>query len=154
MTTAPAPAKAQRWPRSRFARFVDLPTRWDDNDAFGHVNNVKYYAFFDTAITFCEIEGGIFDLASSPVIPFVVSSSCTYFEGVAFPEALEVGVGIERVGTTSVTYQLGVFRKGADQPAAQGQFVHVYVDRVSERPVPLPEAIRVYAAALAVRSDP
>ena len=156
MTTQPqhVPTRRHRWSRARFARFIDLPTRWDDNDAFGHVNNVKYYAFFDTAITFCEIEGGIFDLQTSPVIPYVVDSNCTYFEGVAFPEALEVGVAIERIGNSSLTYALAVFRKGEAQPAAQGHFIHVYVDRQTERPVPLPAAVKAYAEALSVRSDP
>lgn len=145
------PTRKHRWGRERFARFIDMPTRWDDNDAFGHVNNVRYYAFFDTAITRIEIEGGIFDLSKSTVIPYVVESNCTYFEGVAFPDALEVGVAIERIGNTSLTYRLGVFVKGEAQAAAQGQFTHVYVDRQSERPAPLPENIRAYAQALVVR---
>jgi acyl-CoA thioester hydrolase len=150
MTTLPqhVPTRRHRWGRERFRRFIDLPTRWDDNDAFGHVNNVKYYAFFDTAITRLEIEGGIFDLETSPVIPYVVESNCTYFEGVAFPDALEVGVAIERIGNSSLTYALGVFRKGEALAAAQGHFVHVYVDRATERPVKLPDAILVYAQGL------
>lgn len=142
------PVRKPRWGRERFARFIDMPTRWDDNDAFGHVNNVRYYAFFDTAITRIEIEGGIFDLANSAVIPYVVESGCTYFEGVAFPDALEVGVAVERIGKTSLTYRLAIFVRGAAQPAAQGLFTHVYVDRKSEKPTPLPDHIRAYAQAL------
>ena len=156
MTAQPqhVPTRKHRWSRARFARFVEMPTRWDDNDAFGHVNNVRYYAFFDTVITRIEIEGGIFDIEASPVIPYVVESSCTYFEGVAFPDVLEIGVAIERIGTTSLTYALGLFRKGEAQPAAQGHFVHVYVDRKTEKPTPLAEHIRAYAERLSVRSHP
>jgi acyl-CoA thioester hydrolase len=135
-------------------------TRWDDNDAFGHVNNVKYYAFFDSAVTRVRDRGrDIFDLATSPVIPYVVESTCTYFESVAFPEALEVGLAMERIGTSSLTYRLALFREGGGPAAAQGLFTHVYVDRKTERPVPLPETIRRLCRAAGqgvrrVRSDP
>ncbi|HRK24100.1 MAG TPA: thioesterase family protein [Beijerinckiaceae bacterium] len=148
MTGQTKPTRKPRWQRSQFRRFVPMPTRWDDNDAFGHVNNVKYYAFFDTAITFVEIEAGIFNSGSSPLVPYVVDSSCTYFEGVAFPDVLEVGVAIERIGRTSLTYRLGVFRPGADLPVAQGLFTHVYVDRATERPAPMPDAVLKLAESL------
>lgn len=151
---AQAPTRKHRWSRTSFARFIDMPTRWDDNDVFGHVNNVKYYAFFDTAITTVEIEGGIFNTATSDIIPYVVESNCTYFEGVAFPDMLEVGLGVERIGNTSLTYRLGLFRKGAPEPAAQGRFIHVYVDRQSQRPVPLPANIKLFAEQLAIRNSP
>jgi acyl-CoA thioester hydrolase len=125
-----------------------MPTRFDDNDVFGHVNNVKYYAFFDTAITFVEMEAGIFNAADSPLVPYVVESTCTYFEGVAFPDPLEIGVGMERIGNSSLTYRLGVFRAGGAEPVAQGLFTHVYVDRRTERPVAMPEHVRRFAEGL------
>ena len=133
------PVKKPRLTRAAFRKFVAMPTRWDDNDVFGHINNVRYYAFFDTAVTRVEIEAGIFNLQrSNPVIPYVVESNCTYFEAVAFPEALEVGVGVERIGNSSVAYRLALFRQGGDLAVAQGVFIHVYVDSATEKPAPLP----------------
>ena len=149
MTTQHAPRK-HRWHRADFVRFIPIQTRWDDNDAFGHINNVKYYAFFDTAVTRVEIEADIFNLAASPVIPYVVESTCTYFESIAFPEALEVGLAMHRIGTTSLTYRLALFRDGAETPVAQGLFTHVCVDRKSERPMPLPADVRAYAEGLTI----
>lgn len=145
------PAKKPRLTRAAFKKFVPMPTRWDDNDVFGHVNNVRYYAYFDTAVTRVEIEAGIFNTSrDNPCIPYVVESNCTYFEGVAFPEALEVGVGIERIGNSSVSYRLALFREGGDIAVAQGTFIHVYVDSASEKPVPLPAKVRAFAQGLEI----
>ena len=127
--------------RSDFAVFVPIATRWGDNDVYGHVNNVIYYAFFDTAVNRLLVDGGALDVATSDTVGLVVSNSCTFFESVAFPEVIEVGLRVERLGRSSVTYQLGVFRAGADEAAAQGRFVHVYVTRADQRPVAIPEAV-------------
>lgn len=136
--------------RGDFARFSVIPTRWADNDVFGHVNNVQYYAFFDTAVNEALVREGLLDLKSSAIVGLVVETACTYFESVAFPDVLEVGIAIERAGTSSLTYRLAVFRQGAEEAAAAGRFVHVYVDRASQRPVPLPDGLRRYAEALMV----
>jgi acyl-CoA thioester hydrolase len=127
--------------RSDFRAFVPIATRWGDNDVYGHVNNVVYYAFFDTAVARHLMESGALDLATSDTVGLVVSNSCTFFESVAFPEVIEVGLRVERLGRTSVTYQLGVFRAGGDEAAAQGRFVHVYVTRADQRPVAIPNAV-------------
>jgi acyl-CoA thioester hydrolase len=132
--------------RAAFRHFHAIETRWMDNDAYGHVNNVTYYSYFDTAVNHYLIKQGALDLASSEVIGLVVETQCCYFSPVAFPDLIEVGVRVASIGTSSVRYELGIFREGQDSAAAQGHFVHVYVDRASNRPVPLPE---VYLRALA-----
>lgn len=134
--------------RDAFRLFRPIPTRWHDNDVFGHVNNVVYYAWFDTAVCAWLIENGHLDLAGSPVVGLVVETACTYFESVAFPETVEAGLAVERVGSSSVTYRIGIFRQGADQAAAQGLFTHVYVERQSQRPVPIPASLRAALTAL------
>lgn len=133
--------------RSGYSRFAELPTRWEDNDVYGHVNNVVYYSFFDTAVNRYLIEAGVLDIEAGTVIGLVVETQCRYHAPLAFPDILEVGIRVARIGTSSVRYEVGVFRKGEDFAAADGHFVHVYVDRVARRPVPLPEAFR---AALSV----
>jgi len=127
--------------RRDFRAFIPIATRWGDNDVYGHVNNVVYYAFFVTAVGRHLMEGGALDPATSDTVGLVVSNSCTFFESVAFPEVIEVGLRVERLGRSSVTYQLGVFRAGGDEAAAQGRFVHVYVTRADQRPVAIPEVV-------------
>ncbi len=134
--------KRDRLPRDAFALFRSIPTRWADNDVYGHVNNVVYYAWFDTAVNGWLIERGFLDIAGSAVVGLVVETTCSYFESVAFPETVEVGLGVERLGTSSVTYRIGIFREGGGQAAAQGRFTHVYVDRATQRPVPIPADLR------------
>ncbi len=119
-----------------------LDTRWADNDAYGHVNNVVHYAWFDTAVNAWLIEAGLLDIAAGDPIGLVVETGCRYAAPLAFPEPVEVGLAVERLGMTSVTYRLGVFAKAADRAAAEGHFTHVYVDRESRRPVALPVAWR------------
>jgi acyl-CoA thioester hydrolase len=125
-----------------------------DNDVYGHVNNVIYYAYFDTAVNGWLIEQGLLDIQASPAIGLVVETGCTYFESVSFPDALEAGIAVTRLGRSSVRYSVGIFRKGAEQPAAQGYFVHVYVDRATQRPVELSEAIREAFGSLTVSPGP
>ena len=142
--------RQQRLSRGDFRVFRAISTRWHDNDVYGHVNNVVYYGWFDTAVNAWLIETGLLDPATSPVIGLVAETGCTYFESVAFPETVEIGMAVERIGTSSVTYRLGVFRSGADLAAAQGRFTHVHVDRASQRPVPIPADLRRALETLAV----
>ena len=138
-----------RLARSAFRLFRPIATRWMDNDAYGHVNNVQYYSYFDTAVNGWLMEQGLLDFRTSPVIGLVVETGCTYFESVSFPEALEAGIAVSRLGRSSVRYEIGIFRAGGEQAAAQGYFVHVYVDRATQRPVEIPEAIRAALGVLA-----
>lgn len=135
-------AKAPRETRDRYPLLVPLATRWGDNDVYGHVNNVVYYAFFDTAVNGILVESGALDIANGPVIGLVVETGCRYFAPVAFPDALEAGVRVAHLGRSSVRYEVAIFSAGADEAAAQGHFVHVTVDRHTRRPVPLPEGFR------------
>lgn len=135
--------RPQRVSRSDFARYVSINTRWEDNDVYGHVNNVVYYSFFDTAVNGILVDAGALDLARSDIVGLVVSNSCDYFVSVAFPENIEVGVRVAHIGRTSVRYQLGVFRAGEDDAAAQGAFTHVYVRRATQKPVEIPADVRL-----------
>lgn len=128
--------------RKAYPRFRPIPTRWADNDIYGHVNNAAYYGFFDTAVNCFLIEEAGLDIHGGSVIGLVVETGCNYFAALAYPETVEAGVRVVRIGNSSVTYQIGLFRDGEDEPAAQGHFVHVYVDRDTRRPVSLPDAMR------------
>lgn len=131
-------------PHSRHAyrAFYRISTRWADNDVYGHVNNVVYYSWFDTAVNALLIERGAIDIHHGQTIGFVVETQCNYFAPLAFPQSVEAGIRVTQAGTSSVRYEIGLFAEGADTAAAQGHFVHVYVDRRTQRPVPLPEALR------------
>ncbi|MGO4407027.1 acyl-CoA thioesterase [Bosea sp. RAF48] len=139
-----------RLSRSDFRVFRAIPTRWHDNDAYGHVNNVVYYGWFDTAVNAWLIEGGFLDLGGSETVGLVAETACTYFESVAFPETVEAGIAVERLGNSSVTYRIGIFRQGGAEAAAQGRFTHVYVQRAGQKPVPIPAPLR--AALTAIQS--
>lgn len=138
--------------RSAFARFVAASTRWSDSDPYGHINNVAYYAFFDAAVNAILIEAGLLDPATSPIIGLVVENNCVYFSSLSFPDAIEIGVAVEEIGRASVRYRLGVFKAGAALAAAQGRFTHVYVERASQRPTPVPEGHRRLMEGLRVSS--
>ncbi len=144
MSDRPAPL-----PRSAFRHFVPIDTRWHDNDVFGHVNNVVYYAYFDTAVNRHLMEAGLLDPKTSPVVGLVVETGCSYFESVAYPERLEVGMAVTKIGRSSVTYRLGLFRAGGEACVALCRYTHVYVDRASNRPVELPEGNRRLFASIA-----
>jgi len=139
-----------RLTRADFRVFRAIPTRWHDNDAYGHVNNVVYYGWFDTAVNAWLIENSFLDLSGSEIVGLVAETGCTYFESVAFPETVEAGIAVERLGNSSVTYRIGIFRQGGEQAAAQGRFTHVYVARASQKPVPIPAPLR--AALTAIQS--
>lgn len=128
--------------RADYRLFRAIPTRWMDNDAFGHVNNVVYYSFFDTAVTAFLVESGHLDIAASPMVSLVVETGCTYFESVAFPETVEAGLAVTQLGRSSVRYAIGIFRQGGALAAAQGHFVHVCVERATQRPVAIPGEMR------------
>lgn len=121
-------------------------TRWRDNDQYGHLNNVVYYEAMDTAVNAWMMAEAGLDPAGT-VIALVVSSSCEYRASAAFPEPLEVGIAVERVGRTSVTWDLGILRPGAEEPIAVGRFVHVFVDATTRRPAPVPDAVRAATAS-------
>ena len=135
-------------PRSAYRAWRTVPTRWADNDAYGHVNNVVFYAWFDTAVNAWLVEAGLLDIARGDPIGLVVETRCAYFAPLTFPQAVEVGIAIERLGSSSITYRLGIFAQGEAAAAAEGEFTHVYVDRTSRTPKPLPEAWRVKLEAL------
>lgn len=135
-------------PRHAYRAFHRISTRWADNDVYGHVNNVVYYSWFDTAVNALLIERGALDIHHGQTIGFVVETQCNYFAPLAFPQTVEAGIRVAQAGTSSVRYEIGLFAEGADTAAAQGHFVHVYVDRQTQRPVPLPEALRVVVAEL------
>ncbi|KWV85619.1 acyl-CoA thioesterase [Pseudomonas sp. PA-7-1E] len=128
--------------RDDYRHFQPITTRWHDNDAYGHVNNVTYYSFFDTAVNTYLIEQGGLDIHDGEVVGFVVSSACDYFASIAFPECIEVGLRVGKLGNSSVQYELAVFKAGEQEARAAGRFVHVFVDRASNQPVPIPGMLR------------
>lgn len=135
-------------PRSAYAHFVELSTRWMDNDVYGHINNVVYYSYFDTAVNGTLIAAGVLDIQNSPIVGIVVETGCQYFKSIAFPDAVCAGIRVAKLGTSSVRYEIGIFREGDESAAAEGHFVHVYVDRGTNRPVPIPESVRAVLARL------
>jgi acyl-CoA thioester hydrolase len=128
--------------RTAYRHFQRIPTRWMDNDVYGHVNNVQYYSYFDTVVNQYLIEQGVLDIERSPVIGLVVETGCQYFTSIAFPDVVDAGLRVARLGNSSVRYEVGIFRNAEGATAAKGHFVHVYVDRASRRPAPLPPALR------------
>ena len=138
--------------RVAFPAFRVITTRWMDNDHYGHINNVTYYSWFDTAVNGYLLEATGLDTRSQPAIGLVVESGCRYFSPLSFPDTIEVGLAVERLSTRSISYQLGVFRAGETQAAAAGHFVHVYVDRITRTATPVPEPIRSAISPLMVRT--
>jgi acyl-CoA thioester hydrolase len=136
--------------RSDYPHFLAIPTRWMDNDIYGHVNNVVYYSYFDTVINEYLIREGGLDIAAGAVVGIAVETHCEFHASLTFPEVIEAGLRVGRLGNTSVRYEIGLFRQAAEAPAATGHFVHVFVDRATQRPVPIPERIRAALARLAV----
>ena len=128
-------------PREHYRHFMPLSTRWMDNDAYGHLNNVVYYSLFDSAVNRYLIEAGALDICNGEVIGLVAETHCNYFAPLAFPQSLEAGLRVAQVGTSSVRYEIGIFAAAAPRSAAGGHFVHVYVDRATRRPLPLPRPL-------------
>ncbi len=128
--------------RRHYRAWRPISTRWMDNDIYGHVNNVVYYSWFDTAVNAWLVEQGMLDMEHGELIGLVVETGCTYARPVSFPAEVQAGIAVSRIGRSSVRYEIGLFTEGAADPAAQGFFVHVYVDRQSRRPRELPEGWR------------
>lgn len=136
--------------RAAYAHFDRITTRWMDNDVYQHVNNVVYYSYFDTAVNRLLIERGVLDIASGTVVGLVVETQCRYYRPISFPDVVAAGVRVAHLGRSSVRYEIGLFRNDEDEAAAEGHFVHVYVDRASTRPVTLPEDLRAVLQTLVV----
>jgi acyl-CoA thioester hydrolase len=134
--------------REQFRHFMTIPTRWIDNDQYGHVNNVVYYSYFDTAVNQFLIERGVLDIHHDQVVGYVVDSACAYFSQLSFPDLLHVGLRVSKLGNSSVRYEIGIYRNDEPVPAAAGHFVHVYVDRDTNKPVTIPDNVRAVLATL------
>lgn len=145
VTERPAPS-----PRSAYRTFLTIQTRWMDNDVYGHMNNVVHYSLFDTAVNGWLIGKGVLDIHHGDRIGLVVETGCRYFAEIAFPDIVTAGVRVARIGSSSVRYEVGLFRNDDDSAAAEGFFIHVYVDRASRRPKPLDNALRTALAEIAV----
>ncbi|WGG50038.1 thioesterase family protein [Rugamonas sp. DEMB1] len=128
--------------RDQFPLFMTIPTRWMDNDQYGHVNNVVYYSYFDTAVNQFLIEAGVLDIHHGAVVGFVVDSGCSYFSPVSFPDVVHAGIRVAKLGNASVRYEIALYRNDDALPCAAGHFVHVYVERDSNRSVPIPQTVR------------
>lgn len=140
-STAPS-ARATAEPRSAYPSFRRITTRWMDNDAYGHLNNVVYFSLFDTVVNETLIEAGVLDIHHGEVIGLVVENHCNYFASIQFPQKVDAGLRVARLGSSSVRYEIGLFAEGEPMTAAKGHFVHVYVDRHTRRPAPLPDALQ------------
>ena len=136
--STPKPAET----RARYRHFQTITTRWSDNDIYGHVNNVVYYSYFDTVVNTYLIENGALDIANSAVIGLAIESLCTFKKPLTYPETIDAGLRVGRLGNSSVRYEIAIFRQGEDEPAATGYFVHVYVERATRKPVALPGVLR------------
>ena len=137
--------------RSAYKAFRALTTRWMDNDTYGHMNNVVHYSLFDTAVNGWLIDQGVLDFRAGKQVGLVVETGCRYFSELAFPDRVTAGLRVARLGTSSVRYEIGLFRDDDDLAAAEGFFVHVYVDRLTRRPMPLAETLRTALQGLLVR---
>ena len=142
MSASPsAPSRPQAQPRSAYRLFRPIGTRWMDNDVYGHINNVVYYSYFDTAVNGHLIDAGALDLHGGDTIGLVIETQCNYFAPLAFPQGVEAGLRVAHLGRSSVRYEVGLFAQGEAWTAAAGHFVHVYVDRATRRPVHLSPAL-------------
>ena len=135
--------------RSAYAAFATMPTRWSDNDIYGHMNNVVHYALFDSAVNGWLIENGLIDIHAGETIGLVVETGCRYFSELAFPAPVTAGIRVARIGNSSVRYEVGLFGGDGDVAAAEGFFIHVYVDRATRRPTALPPSMRAKLAEIA-----
>lgn len=128
--------------RASYKHFLTIPTRWHDNDVYGHVNNVVYYSYFDTVVNDYLMRNAGLDYREGAVVGFVVETMCQYKKPLAFPESIDVGLRVAKIGNSSVRYEIGIFKQGDDDVVALGHFVHVYVERAIHKPVTVPEAFR------------
>jgi len=128
--------------RDQYPHFLPIPTRWMDNDLYGHVNNVVYYSYFDTVVNRYLIDPGGLDIHNGTVVGIVAETQCRFFKSFTYPETVQAGLRVGRLGNSSVRYEIGLFAEGEDAARAEGHFVHVFVERGSNRPVPIPGGIR------------
>lgn len=145
--------RAQANKRSDYKHFHTITTRWMDNDAYGHVNNVVYYSWFDTVVNEFLVANGVLDIEHSPVIGLVIETQCNYFASVAFPQRVTAGLRVAKLGNSSVRYEVGIFREDEENASAQGHFVHVYVDRESRKASAVPEKMRALLQTLEVKQQ-
>ncbi|MEA2425905.1 MAG: acyl-CoA thioester hydrolase [Thermoleophilaceae bacterium] len=138
--------------RSDFPHFLEIPTRWHDNDVYGHVNNVDYYAFFDTVINKWLIDEGGLDIHDGEAIGLCAESHCKFLAAVSFPDVVDAGLRVGHLGRSSVRYEIELYRRGEEEPAAEGWFVHVFVDRAARRPAQIPAGIRSSLERLVVEA--
>ncbi|MBX5453113.1 MAG: acyl-CoA thioesterase [Acidobacteriia bacterium] len=138
--------------RDAYRFFHTITTRWKDNDVYGHVNNVVYYSYFDTAVNYYLVSRKVLDIARAEVVGIVAETGCRFYASISFPDRVDVGIRAARIGRSSVRYEIGVFRNDEDIASAEGYFVHVYVDRVGMRPVPIPEPVRRVLQEIAVEN--
>jgi acyl-CoA thioester hydrolase len=146
--TQTSDAKPQPEPRTAYKTFRTISTRWMDNDAYGHVNNVVYYSWFDTVVNAHLIEQGALDIHHGETIGLVVETQCNYFSSIQFPQTVEAGLRVAHMGKSSVRYEVGLFVQGEPLTAARGHFIHVYVDRNTRRPATLPDTLKSVLEAL------
>jgi acyl-CoA thioester hydrolase len=139
--------------RSEFRHFHEITTRWMDNDAYGHVNNVVYYSWFDTVVNQFLITNGVLDIEQGAVIGLVVETQCNYFASVAFPERVTAGLCVTKLGNSSVRYEVSIFREDEETASAHGHFVHVYVDRATRKPTSIPDEMRILLQSICVRGN-
>lgn len=145
--------QAMRTCRAEYRRFLAIPTRWMDNDIYGHVNNVAYYSYFDTVVNEHLIHEGGLDIRAGSAMGLVVETRCLFHRPLSFPQIIDAGLRVAKLGDSSVTYDIGLFEQGADAPAATGYFVHVWVERLTRRPTPIPDAVRAALAPLVVHEN-
>ncbi|MCB1978080.1 MAG: acyl-CoA thioesterase [Burkholderiaceae bacterium] len=148
MSSNASPSRAAPEPRSAYRVFRSISTRWMDNDVYGHVNNVVYYSWFDTAVNAHLIEAGALDIHAGQTIGLVVETQCNYFAPLAFPQQIDAGIRVAHLGSSSVRYEVGLFAQDGALTAAAGHFVHVYVDRQTRKPVLLPASLQAVLALL------
>lgn len=139
--------------KSAYRYFLSIPTRWKDNDIFGHINNVEYYSFVDTIITTFLVREGGFDIHCGPIVAVCAESHCRFRQPIAFPETIDAGLRVVHIGRSSVRYEIGLFRQGSDEAVAEAWFVHVFVDRSERKPQPLSESLRSALESIAIPED-
>ena len=145
-------SRSSRSTRADYRFFHAIATRWKDNDVYGHVNNVEFYSYFDTAVNLFLVSRDVLDIAASSIVGVVVENGCRFHAALAFPDLVTVGIRVARLGHSSVCYEIGVFRNDEQEAAAEGRFVHVFVERATMRPVAMPEHARAILSEIAVAS--
>jgi acyl-CoA thioester hydrolase len=137
--------------RQDFAKFVTISTRWSDNDMYQHVNNVIYFSFFDTAVNQNLVENGHLEFSTSTIVGLVVRNECQFFASIAFPDIVQVGISVEKIGNSSVTYRLGIFKNRDESLCALGSYTHVYVNRETQKSISIPDPMRAFFQSMLIR---